>query len=428
MSKSRLAVIGLGYVGLPLAVEFAKQYAVTGFDVNHKRTEELRQGNDNTLEVDNNEINLVLKSNNDESKGLYISDTETDLQQATIYIVTVPTPVDRYHHPDLTDLKSASQTISRYLKKGDIIIYESTVYPGMTEDICVPVLEKGSGLFLHSGFHVGYSPERINPGDKEHSLTKVKKIVSGSSPEATKTIEELYANIITAGIYIAPSIKVAEAAKVIENAQRDINIAFMNELSKIFRSLDLDTSEVLHAAATKWNFLPFKPGLVGGHCIGIDPYYLAQKAIEVDYHPEIILAGRRLNDGMGTYIAGEVIKLMAKKAIPLAGSRALIMGITFKENCPDMRNTKVIDIIRQLQSYHIEVDVYDPWANPETVQEEYGITLQTTLPENTEYNAVIVAVAHKQFTKEMIENVCCETRIIFDVKSVLPKTFSDGRL
>ena len=428
MDVSRLAVIGLGYVGLPLAVEFAKKYRVTGFDINKQRVDELYSGYDATLEIDNTELTAVLQKDNIISTGLQVTDDETELAQANIFIITVPTPVDRYHRPDLRSLKTASKTISRYLKQNDIVIYESTVYPGVTEDICVPLLEEGSGLQFNTNFFVGYSPERINPGDKEHSLRKIKKVVSGSTPQTTEQVNALYNSIITAGTYVASSIKVAEAAKVIENAQRDINIAFVNELAKIFHHLDLDTTEVLEAAATKWNFLQFKPGLVGGHCIGVDPYYLAQKAMEVGYHPEIILAGRRLNDGMGNYVAAEVVKLMIKKEISLAGSKALVLGITFKENCADVRNTKVIDIITQLQSFSIQVDVYDPWVNPEIVWEEYGIISLSQLPEETHYDAVIIAVAHKQFKYEMIKKVCCTNCVLFDVKSIFDKSLTDARL
>ena len=428
MNFERLAVIGLGYVGLPLAVEFAKKYPVSGFDIYKDRVTELNNGYDATLEIESIELKTVLKKNNDSQSGLHITDDESVLQKANIYIITVPTPVDKYHRPDLSALIHASETVSRYLKSGNIVIYESTVYPGVTEDVCVPVLEKGSGLVFNADFFVGYSPERINPGDKEHTLTKIKKIVSGSTPAATKTINQLYKSIITAGTHIASSIQVAEAAKVIENAQRDINIAFINELSKIFRHLNLDTTEILDAAATKWNFLSFKPGLVGGHCIGVDPYYLAQKAMEAGYHPEIILAGRKLNDGMGAYVAGEVVKLMIKKQIALAGSKALVMGITFKENCPDVRNTKVIDIITHLQSYHVQVDVFDPLAKPETVLEEYGIISMKELSPNIFYDAVIIAVAHKQFTYDMITKISCENCVLFDVKGLLDKNQADGRL
>ena len=428
MKKKKLAVLGLGYVGLPLAAAFAKRHSVIGYDIKKQRVLELQNGHDATLEVENEELKKNLKEKNDDNTGLYVTSNEADLEEANIYIVTVPTPVDRYHKPDLSALKKSSETISRYLKKNDIVIYESTVYPGVTEDICVPILQSGSGLILNVDFGVGYSPERINPGDKEHTLAKIKKVVSGSDAQTAKTVNDLYAGIVTAGTYLTSSIKVAEAAKVIENAQRDINIAFINELSKIFRYLNLDTTEVLAAASTKWNFLDFKPGLVGGHCIGVDPYYLAQKAAEVGYHPEIILAGRRLNDGMGLYIAGEVVKLMVKKKIALTGSKALVMGITFKENCPDVRNTKVVDIITALQNYHINVDVYDPWVKPDIVKAEYGIATLSELPEGCRYNCVILAVAHRQFTPEMVKKLCCETCVVFDVKSVLDKDLSDARL
>lgn len=427
MRVTKIALIGLGYVGLPLAAEFAKQYPVVGYDTNRIRTEELRDAKDATLELENDELKTIVKNENSNVNGLYITHHAEELQGANVFIITVPTPVDRYHRPDLSSLKKASKTVSNYVQKGNIVVYESTVYPGVTEDICVPLLEQGSGLVYNVDFFVGYSPERINPGDKEHTITKIKKVVSGSSPEATETINHLYKSIVTAGTYIASSIRVAEAAKVIENAQRDINIAFMNELSKIFTLLNLDTLEVLEAAATKWNFLPFKPGLVGGHCIGVDPYYLAQKAMEVGYHPEIILAGRRLNDGMGAYIAGEVVKRMVKKQIPLAGSKALVLGITFKENCADVRNTKVIDIITELQTYHISVDIYDPWIKPETVKTEYGINVLNELPDE-QYDAVIVAVAHRQFTYELVKKSCCGNCVLFDVKSMFKKSESDARL
>ncbi len=428
MTAPKLAVIGLGYVGLPLAAEFAKQYAVVGYDISQRRTQSLNEGMDATLEVESNQLITLLKRSNDDSKGLYITSIEEALKEAVIFIVTVPTPVDRYHRPDLSSLKKASETVSSFLKEGDIVIYESTVYPGVTEEVCVPIVEKGSGLKYNVGFFAGYSPERINPGDKEHSLTSIKKVVSGSTPELTERIAELYHSIIPAGVYKAPSIKVAEAAKVIENAQRDINIGFINELSKIFSLLDLDTIEVLEAAATKWNFLPFKPGLVGGHCIGVDPYYLAEKAMEVGYHPEIILAGRRLNDGMGAYVAGEVVKLMVKKGIALAGSKALVLGIAFKENCPDVRNSKVIDIITELENYHINVTVHDPWVTPEVVKEEYNIEAISEWPKDEKYDAVIVAVAHRQFTYDVVRNVCSAQCVLFDVKSVFSKTESDARL
>lgn len=428
MNELKVAVIGLGYVGLPLAVEFARKYNVTGFDVNKKRVDELNEGFDSTLEVSDCDLKTVLKKEPDASIGIYISDQAEALKNTNFYIVTVPTPVDRYNRPDLTPLYKASETVGKVLKNGDIVVYESTVYPGVTEDECVPVLEKISGLVFNKDFFVGYSPERINPGDKQHTVTKIKKITSGSTAETAQIVNNMYASIITGGTHLAPSIKVAEAAKVIENAQRDINIAFINELSKIFNRLDIDTDEVLAAAGTKWNFLPFKPGLVGGHCIGVDPYYLAQKAMEVGYHPEIILAGRRLNDGMGAYVADEVIKLMIRKGIQVVASKALVMGITFKENCPDVRNTKVIDIIKQLKNYHIQVDVHDPWADPDAVYHEYGIRTITEMPEDSEYDAVILAVAHKQFNYEMIKKVCHETCVLFDVKSILEKSLVDARL
>lgn len=424
-----LTVIGLGYVGLPLAVEFSKKYPVVGFDINKERIAELRSGNDHTLEINTDQLTSVLKKKCDNTTGLWVSDQLEDIKTTNVFIITVPTPVDKYNRPDLTPLVKASETVGKALKKGDIVVYESTVYPGVTEEECVPILEKVSGLKFNVDFFAGYSPERINPGDKEHTVTKIKKVTSGSTPEAAHTVNEIYKSIIVAGTHLAPSIKVAEAAKVIENAQRDINIAFINELAKIFNLLDIDTQEVLAAASTKWNFLPFRPGLVGGHCIGVDPYYLAQKAMEVGYHPEIILAGRRLNDGMGAYVAGEVIKLMVKKSIPVAGSKALVLGITFKENCPDVRNTKVIDIIRHLQSYHVAVDVYDPWANPEEVHEEYGVKTVQELPASqSQYNAVVLAVAHKEFSYEAIKKLCSDSCVLFDVKAYLDKELVDARL
>lgn len=424
-----LTVIGLGYVGLPLAVEFAKKYPVVGFDINKNRIAELRSGNDHTLEISSDHLSSVLKKKLDNTIGLWVSDQLEDIKTTNVFIITVPTPVDKYNRPDLTPLVKASETVGKALKKGDIVVYESTVYPGVTEEECVPILEKVSGLTFNKDFYAGYSPERINPGDKEHTVTKIKKVTSGSTPEAAKIVNDIYSSIIVAGTHLAPSIKVAEAAKVIENAQRDINIAFINELAKIFNLLDIDTQEVLAAASTKWNFLPFRPGLVGGHCIGVDPYYLAQKAMEVGYHPEIILAGRRLNDGMGAYVAGEVIKLMVKKSIPVSKSKALVLGITFKENCPDVRNTKVIDIIRHLQSYHIEVDIYDPWANPEEVMHEYGVKTVQELPASqSQYNAVVLAVAHKQFSYEVIKKLCSDHCVLFDVKAHLGKDLVDARL
>ena len=428
MKELTIGVIGLGYVGLPLAVEFAKKYCVIGFDINERRVSELRQGHDFTLEVSDCDLKTVLKQDNDLSTGIFISNQIASIKDVNVYIVTVPTPVDKYNRPDLTPLYKSSETVGKVLKKGDIVVYESTVYPGVTEDECVPVLERISGLRFNIDFFVGYSPERINPGDKLHTVTKIKKVTSGSTPETAQTVNNMYASIITGGTHLAPSIKVAEAAKVIENAQRDINIAFINELAKIFNRLDIDTEEVLAAAATKWNFLPFKPGLVGGHCIGVDPYYLAQKAMEVGYHPEIILAGRRLNDGMGAYVADEVIKLMIRKGIEVVGSKALVLGITFKENCPDVRNTKVIDIIEHLKNYHIKVDVHDPWANPEAVCHEYGIRNLLEMPVDCKYDTVILAVAHKEFNYNMIKAVCHDSCVIFDVKAVLDKGLVDARL
>lgn len=426
--QKKIAIIGLGYVGLPLAVEFAKKYSVTGFDINEKRTSDLKQGNDFTLEIEKAELLSVLKEKNNADNGLYITNNISDITSVNIYIVTVPTPVDKHRRPDLMPLYKASETVGKVLKKGDIVIYESTVYPGVTEDECVPILEKFSGLKFNIDFYAGYSPERINPGDKEHAVSKIKKITSGSTTETAKTINELYASIITAGTHLTASIKVAEAAKVIENAQRDINIAFVNELAKIFNKLDIDTYDVLEAAATKWNFLLFKPGLVGGHCIGVDPYYLAQKAQEAGYHPEIILAGRRLNDGMGAYIADEVIKLMLRKSIEVVNSNVLILGFTFKENCPDVRNTKVIDIVKRLEEYHINVCIHDPWANAEEVLHEYGVDCVDGDSINKKFDAVILAVAHKQFLNIDIKQFSKPVSVVYDVKAILDKNFIDSRL
>lgn len=426
--EKKITVIGLGYVGLPLAVEFSKKYQVNGFDINQQRINELRAGNDSTLEIDKTNLLNVLKQENDESNGLYVTNNINDIASSNIYIVTVPTPVDKYNRPDLTPLYKASETVGKVLKKGDIVIYESTVYPGVTEDECVPVLEKFSGLKFNQDFFAGYSPERINPGDKEHTITKIKKVTSGSTPEAGETVNELYASIITAGTHLAPSIKVAEAAKVIENAQRDINIAFVNELAKIFNKLDIDTHDVLKAASTKWNFLAFKPGLVGGHCIGVDPYYLAQKAQEVNYHPEIILAGRRLNDGMGAYVADELVKLMLRKGIQVMNSEVLVLGFTFKENCPDVRNTRVINIIRRLEEYNVKVCVYDPWVNPEVVKHEYNIKCENGNMDHKKYDAVVLAVAHKQFSNIDISGFSKPLAVIYDVKAVIDKKLVDSRL
>ncbi|MBL0085017.1 MAG: nucleotide sugar dehydrogenase [Saprospiraceae bacterium] len=426
--QHKIAVIGLGYVGLPLAVEFAKKYQVVGFDINAQRINELRAGTDSTLEVEDAVLQTVLVKNKDLSgNGLHVTSELTEMSSCNVFIVTVPTPTDKNNRPVLTPLIKASESVGKVMKKGDIVVYESTVYPGVTEDECVPILEKTSGLKMNVDFYVGYSPERINPGDKEHTVSKILKVTSGSTKESAETIDQLYKSVITAGTYKASSIKVAEAAKVIENSQRDINIAFVNELSKIFNKMGIDTHEVLAAASTKWNFLPFKPGLVGGHCIGVDPYYLAQKAQEVGYHPEIILAGRRLNDSMGSYVAAEVIKLMVKKDIAVKSAKILVLGITFKENCPDIRNTKVIDIINELTSYNTEVDIYDPWANPQEVEHEYQITSFKELPAN-KYDAVVLAVAHEVYKKLNMDDIKKENAVVYDVKAVLDKNIIDGRL
>jgi len=428
MIPVRIAVIGLGYVGLPLAVEFSKKYPVIGFDIKQDRVDELLSGNDATLEITSDHLKSVLCEDNSAGFGLTISSSPNDLVEANIYIVTVPTPTDKNNRPVLTPLVKASETIGRVLKKGDIVIYESTVYPGATEDDCVPVLERVSGLVFNRDFFAGYSPERINPGDKEHTVTKIKKVTSGSTPDTAKKVDLLYRSIITAGTHCASSIKVAEAAKVIENSQRDINIAFVNELAMIFNRMGIDTLEVLAAAGSKWNFLPFKPGLVGGHCIGVDPYYLAQKAQEYGYHPEIILAGRRLNDNMGGYVASEVVKLMIGRDHKIKGARVLILGITFKENCPDIRNTKVVDIVHELEQYGIEVDIYDPWANPEEVMHEYRLESLSGL-NGKRYEAVILAVAHDQFkTLDITALASCESFVVYDIKGVLPRETVDGRL
>lgn len=430
LKSKKLAIIGLGYVGLPLAVAFSKKYPVLGFDINTKRVEELKSGDDKTLEIDSNELKSVLSSINNQSltkNGLVLSNHPADLAVANIYIVTVPTPTDKYNRPLLTPMIKASEMIGLTLKKGDIVIYESTVYPGVTEEEMVPVLEKVSGLKFNEDFFCGYSPERINPGDKEHTVTNILKVTSGSNPEIAEVVDQLYKSIITAGTYKASSIKVAEAAKVIENSQRDINIAFVNELSKIFNALGIDTNEVLDAAATKWNFLKFKPGLVGGHCIGVDPYYLAQKAQEVGYHPEIILAGRRLNDGMGAYVAEEVVKLMIKKEVPFKAAKCLVMGFTFKENCPDVRNTKVIDIVKELLAYKITPVIFDPWANPDEVNHEYGVEVVNELPDG-KFEAAILAVAHNEFKQLTIRDLVIDNGIVFDVKGFLEKGIADARL
>ena len=428
-SEDKVAIIGLGYVGLPLAVEFAKKFFVIGFDINKQRISELNTGLDKTLEVDSDYLKSVLTTDLSANKGLYITDNVDVLAIANIYIVTVPTPTDALNKPVFTPLIKASETVGRALSKDDIVIYESTVYPGATEDICVPVLTEISGLIYNEDFFAGYSPERINPGDKEHTVTKILKVTSGSTREIAIKVDNLYKKVIVAGTHMAPSIKVAEAAKVIENSQRDINIAFVNELSKIFRLLDIDTKAVLEAAGTKWNFLKFSPGLVGGHCIGVDPYYLAQKAIESGYNPEIILAGRKMNDSMGSYVAMETVKMMIKKGATIKGSKALVLGITFKENCPDIRNSRVIDIIEEFQSYHLDVDVYDPWASKEEVKHEYGIDLISNYANlSTDYDAVVLAVSHKEFLELDITKLKSQTGVVFDVKSLLPRDAVDARL
>ncbi len=416
----KIAVIGLGYVGLPLAVEFGKKREVIGFDIKQDRVDELLRGHDSTLETTDEDLK--------EAVHLKYTTNIDDIRDAQIYIVAVPTPTDKNNRPDLTPLIKSSETVGKVLKDGDIVIYESTVYPGATEDDCVPVLERVSGKKMNQHFFVGYSPERINPGDKVHTLTTIKKVTSGSTPEIGVEVDELYKQIIKAGTHLATSIKVAEAAKVIENSQRDINIAFVNELSKIFNLMGIDTLEVLEAAGTKWNFLPFRPGLVGGHCIGVDPFYLAQKAQEVGYHPEIILAGRRLNDSMGGYVAQEVVKLMVKAGKPVKGSNALMLGITFKENCPDIRNTRALDIYHELKDYDINVDIFDPWADPKEVIHEYGVEIINKITDHNKYNSIVLAVAHNEFKELDFTAFKNNGAIIFDVKSILPKEIVDARL
>ncbi|QBN20656.1 nucleotide sugar dehydrogenase [Flavobacterium nackdongense] len=422
----KIAVIGLGYVGLPLARLFATHYSVVGFDINQERIDALQQGVDNTLEIDSDSLKQVLVASATSNNGLYCTSTLSEIADCNYYIVTVPTPVDKNNRPDLTPLYKSSETVGKVLKKGDIVIYESTVYPGVTEEECVPVLEKISGLTFNVDFFAGYSPERINPGDKEHTVDKILKVTSGSTPEIGQKVNQLYQSVITAGTHLAPSIKVAEAAKVIENSQRDINIAFVNELAKIFNILEIDTQAVLEAAGTKWNFLPFKPGLVGGHCIGVDPYYLAQKAQENGYHPEIILAGRRLNDSMGDYVASQVVKLMIKKGITINGASLLMLGITFKENCPDVRNTKIVDVIKALEDYGISVSIYDPWANPAEVLHEYGLTTAINSPKST-FDAVVLGVAHQEFLTLNLAALRNKNSVVYDVKGVLGAQ-ADGKL
>jgi UDP-N-acetyl-D-galactosamine dehydrogenase len=426
--QARIGIIGLGYVGLPLAVAFAERYRVIGLDINVSRVEELRKGIDSTLEVESKDLEGVLASPDaTRASGLWCTTNPQDLSDCNVYIVTVPTPTDRYNRPVLTPMIKASQSIGVVLKQGDVVIYESTVYPGVTEEEMVPILEQASGLRYNRDFFCGYSPERINPGDKEHTVTKILKVTSGSTPEVADFVDALYRSVIVAGTHRASSIRVAEAAKVIENSQRDINIAFVNELSKIFNRMGIDTQEVLEAAGTKWNFLKFKPGLVGGHCIGVDPYYLAQKAQEVGYHPEIILAGRRLNDSMGAYVAEELVKGMLKAGLGVKDARCLVLGFTFKENCPDVRNTRVIDIIRELESYGMQVITHDPWVQSEEVAHEYGgLVVHSVLPQGT-YDAVVLAVAHREF-ESLDLRALTPQGLVYDVKGLLPKGASDWRL
>lgn len=416
----RIAVIGLGYVGLPLARLFSTKYKTIGFDVNAARVKALMKGHDSTLEVEDDLLQAAI------ANGFVCSASLDDIRDCNFYVVAVPTPVDKNNRPDLTPLIKASETVGRVISKGDIVVYESTVYPGATEEDCLPVVERVSGLKFNEDFYAGYSPERINPGDKEHTVEKIKKVTSGSTPETGRIVNEVYSSVITAGTHLAPSIKVAEAAKVIENSQRDINIAFVNELAKIFNLMDIDTQAVLEAAGTKWNFLPFKPGLVGGHCIGVDPYYLAQKAQEYGYNPEIILAGRRLNDSMGKYVAEKVVKLMIKKGIQILNANILVLGFTFKENCPDVRNTKVIDIVNTLQDYNVNVHIYDPWANPAIAKHEYGVELQNKLP-NSKFDGIVMAVAHKEFETLDISSLINGNSVVYDVKGVMGNRF-DGKL
>jgi UDP-N-acetyl-D-galactosamine dehydrogenase len=410
--ETKITVIGLGYVGLPLARIFSTKYETVGFDINQKRVDELMSGHDATLEVEDALLQEAILNG-------FICTSELDkIRDCNFYVVTVPTPVDKNNNPDLTPLYKASETVGKVIGKGDIVVYESTVYPGVTEDECIPIVERVSGLKYNVDFFAGYSPERINPGDKLHTVEKIKKVTSGSTPEVAQKVNEVYASVITAGTHLAPTIKVAEAAKVIENAQRDINIAFVNELAKIFNKMGIDTQDVLAAAGTKWNFLPFKPGLVGGHCIGVDPYYLAQAAQRHGYHPEIILAGRRMNDSMGEYVAEQVVKLMLKKGIQVLGSHILVLGFTFKENCPDIRNTRVIDIVNTLKEYSAEVTIYDPWVNPEIAQHEYGVEVLNTLPKD-KFDAVILAVAHNEFKTLDLSQITNGEKVVYDVKGIL---------
>lgn len=422
MKETKICVIGLGYVGLPLARLFSTKYKTVGFDMSQKRVDALMQGHDATLEVADDLLQDAIKNH-----GFVCTTDLEKIKDCNFYVVAVPTPVDENNNPDLTPLYGASTTVGKVIGKGDVVVYESTVYPGVTEDECIPVVEKVSGLKFNVDFFAGYSPERINPGDKLHTVEKIKKVTSGSTPEIGQYVNEVYASVITAGTHLAPTMKVAEAAKVIENSQRDINIAFVNELSKIFTLMGIDTTDVLEAAQTKWNFLPFKPGLVGGHCIGVDPYYLAQCAQRHGYNPEIILAGRRMNDGMGEYVANQTIKLMLKKGIQVLNSKIIILGFTFKENCPDVRNTKVYDIVKALNEYNLNISIYDPWANPAIAKHEYGVEVVNELPKE-KFDAAILAVSHKEFAGLDVPSLMNENHVIFDVKSFLPYEIIDGRL
>lgn len=429
VGNAKIAVIGLGYVGLPLAIEFGKKYDVLGFDINQSRVDELSQGKDRTQEANLEDLKTVIDSKLAKGKtGLSFSAKKEDLKKYNTFIVTVPTPIDQFKAPDLTPLIKASEMLGSILKSGDVVIYESTVYPGCTEEDCVPVLERTSGLKFNKDFFAGYSPERINPGDKINTLTKIKKVTSGSTPEIANRVDDLYRSIITAGTHKAPNIKVAEASKAIENAQRDVNISFVNELSLIFDRVGIDTNDVIEAAGTKWNFLKYQPGLVGGHCIGVDPYYLAHKAQALGYHPQVILSGRRVNDNMGPFVADKVVKLMIQKDHKIKGSKALIMGITFKENCPDVRNTRVVDIYHELISFGLDVDIFDPWADAAEVKHEYGVDIINKLDESTVYDAVIVAVAHNEFLKFDYKKIKRNNGVIFDTKACLDRSLVDGRL
>ena len=423
MQNIKICVIGLGYVGLPLARLFSTKYPTVGFDMNQARVDALMKGHDATLEVADDLLQDAINNH-----GFRCTTNLDDIRDCNFYVVAVPTPVDINNNPDLTPLYGASTTVGKVIAKGDIVVYESTVYPGVTEDECIPVVERVSGLKFNQDFFAGYSPERINPGDKLHTVEKIKKVTSGSTPEIGRLVNEVYASVITAGTHLAPSIKVAEAAKVIENSQRDINIAFVNELSKIFTRMGIDTNDVLEAASTKWNFLPFKPGLVGGHCIGVDPYYLAQCAQRYGYNPEIILAGRRMNDGMGAYVADQVIKQMLRKGIQVLGSKILVLGFTFKENCPDVRNTKVVDIVRALSEYDLHITIYDPWANPAIAKHEYGVDVTNELPAEGNFDTAILAVAHRDFTGIDLKPLLKDNHVVFDVKGFLPRADVDARL